>query len=146
MTPAVVIVLILGAVIVVLGVLAAVTYLTARGFDAQPVVQLVASLVGAVGGLGAYVNTLVGRRTTTKVERNTGRLATGVGDVVAELDAVRGRHAPDVRGPAPAAPEGDHGQVTAEPWSRGRGPADVTERYADTPDDDLRHTEWYRQR
>jgi hypothetical protein len=146
LTPAVLVALVLAATVVVLAVLAAVTYLVARGFDPAPVVQLAGTMVAAVSALGTFVVQLVSRRTVTKVERQTGRLASGVGDVLDELDATRGRHAPpDAGRPALAAPEGDHGQVTAEPRSQWRGPADSSERYADSPEEDLRDTAWFRQ-
>jgi hypothetical protein len=92
MTPGVVCVLILCGAVVVMGVLAAVTYLTVRGFDPQPVLQLAGTLVAAAG---AWVNVVVGlvsRRGVAKVERQTGRLATGVLDTLDELDRERGRH------------------------------------------------------
>lgn len=154
LTPAVVAVLILAGTVVVLGVLGAVTYVTVRGFDPQPVVQLAGTLVAAASALGTFVVQLVSRRGVAKVERQTGLLATGVGGVLDELDRTRGRHAgdqwddeedQDVGGPALATPGGDHGQVTAAARSIGRGPADNPERYADTRDQDLRDTAWYRQ-
>src|SRR5215207_3316620 len=55
MTPGVVVVLVLAGTVVCLGVLAAVTYLTARGFDPQPIVQLAGTLVAAVSSLGTFV-------------------------------------------------------------------------------------------
>jgi hypothetical protein len=75
LTPGVVVALILAGTIVVLGVLAAITYLTARGFDPQPVVQLTGTLLGAAAALGTFVQQLYTRRSTTKTERNTGVLA-----------------------------------------------------------------------
>jgi hypothetical protein len=92
MTPGVVCVLILAGAVVVLGVLAAVTYLTVRGFDPQPVLQLAGTLVAAVGSVGTFVVQLVARRGVAKVERQTGRLATGVLDTLDEIDRNRGRH------------------------------------------------------
>lgn len=146
LTPAVLVALVLAAAVVVLGVLASVTYVTVRGFDPQPVVQLAGTLVAAASALGTFVVQLISRRTVTKVERQTGRLASGVVGVLDELDATRGRHSPpEPGGPAPAAPGGDHGQVTAAARSVGRGPADTPERYADAPDEDLRDTAWFRQ-
>jgi hypothetical protein len=93
MTPGVLCVLVLAGTVVVLAVLAAVTYLTARGFDPQPIVQLTGTLVGAAAALGTFVQNTLTRRTTAKVERETGRLATGVVQVVDQLEAERGRHA-----------------------------------------------------
>jgi protein-S-isoprenylcysteine O-methyltransferase Ste14 len=92
MTPGVAAVLVLCGTVVVLAVLAAVTYLTARGFDPQPVVQLAGTLVAAVASLGTFLAQLVNRRTTAKVERNTGLLASGVADTLDELDRRVGRH------------------------------------------------------
>lgn len=93
MTPGVAAVLVLCGTVVVLAVLAAVTYLTARGFDPQPVVQLAGSLVAAVAAVGNVVLQLINRRTQAKVERNTGVLAANVADTLDELDRERGRHA-----------------------------------------------------
>lgn len=93
MTPGVVIVLILVGGLVCLGVLGAITYLTARGFDPQPVVQLAGTLVAAAGSVGTFVVQLVFRRGQTKVEKQTGRLASATIDVLDELDRERGRHA-----------------------------------------------------
>lgn len=94
LTPGVVVVLILAGTVVCVCVLAAVTYLTARGYDPQPVVTLAGTLVAAVAAAGNFVLSLLTRRTTTRVERNTGEmarntgdLASGVYDVADRLDA-----------------------------------------------------------
>lgn len=60
-------------------------YLQARGVDPDPMIRLVGEIVTAVGALGTLLLQLVGRRTTTKVERNTGVLAT---EVAAVADAL----------------------------------------------------------
>lgn len=65
------------ATVIILGIVAAVTYLTARGFDPAPVVKLVADLVAAVGALATVGLQLANRATVTKVERNTSPLAPG---------------------------------------------------------------------
>lgn len=88
-TPGVVIWFLILGTLIVLGVIGAVTFLTARGFDPKPVVELVAQLVTAVGALGGLVLQLVNRRTVTKVERNTGQSTTVVADLVDAVDAVR---------------------------------------------------------
>jgi hypothetical protein len=145
-TPWVVVVLIAAGTVVVLAVLAAVTYLTARGFDPQPIVQLVGTLVAAAASAGTFLLNLAGRRTVAKVERNTGRLGTGVEAVLEELDASRGRHAPG-REETPGSTHGsdldqDAGS-SAGPLNR--GPSYDPERYPDTPGDDLHDTAWFRQ-
>lgn len=144
-TPAVVVVLIMAGTLVVLSVLGAVTYLTARGFDPEPVVQLTGTLVAAATSCGTFVLALVKRKTETNTQRQVGRLATGVEVVVEELDASRGRHAPD-RGTAPAAAQGrDLDQDASASLDPSRGPSNEAEGYSDTPEMDLRDTHWYRQ-
>ncbi len=144
--------LVLGGVVVVLGVLGAVTYVTVRGFDPQPVVQLAGTLVAAASALGTFVVQLVSRRTVTKVERQAGRLATGVHDVLEELDATRGRHTypgdwEEPQDDARAAPRTPGGLTakSAQLRSSGEGPPGENERYSDAPDEDLRNTAWYSQ-
>jgi hypothetical protein len=141
-----VVVLIAAGTVVVLAVLAAVTYLTARGFDPQPIVQLVGTLVAAAASAGTFLLNLAGRKTQTATQRQVGRLATGVTGVVQELDASRGRHAPG-REEAPGSTHGsdldqDAGS-SADPLNR--GPSYDPERYSDTPGDDLHDTAWFRQ-
>ena len=107
-TPGVVIWFLICATVVVLCVIGVVGYLTVRGYDPQPVVELVAQLVTAVGALGGLALQLVNRRTVTKVERNTGQAVNAVLDVddrVVELAAA-------VRAP----------QTTAIPPVRSRPP------------------------
>lgn len=72
MTPAVIVAGIIVAGLVVLAVSGGVVYLTAIGRDPGPVLQLVTQLVAAVGAVGSLVLQLVGRRTASKTERNTG--------------------------------------------------------------------------
>lgn len=64
--------------LVVLGVAALVAYLTARGVDPAPVLQLASTAAAAVGSLGTLVLQLVGRRTATKTEKWAGQLASAV--------------------------------------------------------------------
>lgn len=145
-TPWVVAVLILSGTVVVLAVLAAVTYLTARGFDPEPIVQLTGTLVAAAAATGNFVLSLVKRRTEANTQLQVGRLASGVEGVVTELDRSRGRH---TRGDEEA-PGGAGGSdldqdagSTAGPVSR--GPSYSSRGYADTPEEDLHDTAWYRQ-
>lgn len=74
------------ATVLILAVIAAVTYLTARGLDPDPMVSLVGNVATAIGAVGAFVLQLVGRRTVTKIERNTGTLAPKVEDLGAKVD------------------------------------------------------------
>lgn len=64
--------------LVVLGVAALVAYMTARGIDTGPVVQLATSAAGGLVSLGTLTLQLVGRRTQTRTDRNTGLLASAV--------------------------------------------------------------------
>lgn len=141
--------LIVAGTVVVLAVLAAVTYLTARGFDPQPVVQLTGTLVAAATGVGTFLLNLAGRRTVAKVERQTGRLASGVVDVLDELDAARGRHSyPQDAETAPGEPVGatDLDQdVRSTTGPDSRRPSYGSGGYSDTRGRDLQDTEWFRQ-
>lgn len=146
-TPWVVVVLILAGTVIVLFLLAAVTYLTARGFDPQPVVSLTGTLVAAAAASGNFLLSLVKRKTETHTQAQVGRLASGVGDVLDELDAARGRHSGPEVGTAPAGPgsvdlDQDTGSSTRAP---GRGPSYEAEGYSDTPSPDLQDTAWFRQ-
>lgn len=108
-TPAVVVWGMVLGTIVVLATVAAVTWLTYLGRDPGPMLDLVAKVVTAIGTLGTLGLQLANRATVTKVERNTGALAT---DRLDRLDATDrlGRHGalPPVpgRGTAPAAGRG----------------------------------------
>lgn len=77
-TPAVVGILIICATGIVLAVAGLVAYLTARGVDPTPVVQLATSTVAAVTGTLTALLTAVGRKTATKTERDAGLLAAAV--------------------------------------------------------------------
>jgi hypothetical protein len=92
-TPGVVVAGLVCATVVVLGIAGAVTYLTERGIDPDPMLRLVAELGGALSGLLSLALQLVNRRTTTKVERNTGVLANAVSDVADALPRPVARHA-----------------------------------------------------
>ena len=72
--------------VLLLAVVASITYLTARGLDPDPMVELVAKVATAVGSLGTLALQLVSRSTTAKVERNTGVLATKVDETAAKVD------------------------------------------------------------
>lgn len=108
-TPAVVIAGLVLAVVLVLAVLACVTYLAAIGRDPAPVVQLVAALVGGVTGLGSLGLQLAGRRTVTKIERHVGLAGPATSPVSL-------RRLPEL----PPAPRGRHGAAQAP---GGVGPA-----------------------
>jgi hypothetical protein len=144
-TPWVVCVLILAGTLVVLAVLGCVTYLTARGFDPEPVVQLVGTLVAAATGTGTFLLSLVKRKTDTKVERNVGVLGNAVVSALEELEAERGRHA---RGaevwPASSAPR-TVGQDSVNSEPPRRRPASSSEGYSQHAGEDLRDTAWFRQ-
>lgn len=74
-TPGVVIVGLLMVGGCVLGTIAAVTWLTARGLDPDPMLKLVGLAVTAGGSLLSFLLTLTGRVQASKIERNTGLLA-----------------------------------------------------------------------
>jgi nitrate/nitrite transporter NarK len=93
-TPAVVVTFLLVAGVLVGLTIAAVAYLTARGLDPDPMVKLVASLVGAAGGLGTFVLQLANNSRTAKTERNTGVLGNAVYELADALPrAAPARHA-----------------------------------------------------
>ena len=94
-TPGVVMVFLVVAGLVVVAVFGAVTYMTVRGYDPAPVVDLVATLVAAVGSLGTLVATLTSRKTTTKVERNTGLQARELMNLNDRLNDPGRHHYPD---------------------------------------------------
>lgn len=85
-TPGVVMVALVMGTVVVLSIVAVTGYLTARGYDPAPIVTLTANLLGAVGGLGTLVVQLVTRKTTTRIERNTGLLPAQVEQVATKVD------------------------------------------------------------
>lgn len=84
-TPGVVIVGIVAVAAVVLGVVAAVTYLADRGIDPDPMLRLVAQVGSGAAGVLSLLLQLINRRTVTKTERNTGVLADAVYDVADAL-------------------------------------------------------------
>jgi hypothetical protein len=86
-TPGVVMVGLVMGTVVVLAIVGVVGYLTARGYDPAPIVTLTANLIGAVGGLGTLVVQLVTRKTTARIERNTGLLPGQVEQVASKVDA-----------------------------------------------------------
>jgi hypothetical protein len=120
-TPRVVVALILAAVVVVLAALASVTYLAARGIDPAPTLKL----AGGIGtGVLTAINTLLTlsqRRTTTKVERNTGKVVPVLEDLTAAIDK-RTRAAP----PPPVPPAAPRVPAVAPPSGR------AAHRYPDT--------------
>lgn len=63
---------------VVLAITAGVVFLAYAGRDPDPVLQLLTQVVAAVSALASLVLQLVGRRTATKTERNTGELTSAV--------------------------------------------------------------------
>lgn len=86
-TPRVVAVAIAGVVVIVLAAIGAVTYLSARGVDPAPMLKLVGAIAaGASGVLSLFVQ-LANRVTITNTQRQAGRLATHVGDLVDVVDA-----------------------------------------------------------
>lgn len=109
-TPAVVVTGLLTAGVVALGTIAAVTYLTGRGIDPDPMLKLVAQAVTALGSLGTFLVTLAGRRGVAKVERQAGlwashtdRLTDVVCDVAEAMPRPVPRHAvPEETVEAPA--------------------------------------------
>ena len=86
-TPGVVMVGLVMGTLVVLAIVGVVGYLTARGYDPAPIVTLTANLIGAVGGLGTLIVQLVTRKTTARIERNTGLLPAQVEQVATNVDA-----------------------------------------------------------
>jgi hypothetical protein len=85
-TPRVVALALFLATILVLAVIAAVTYLTARGLNPDPMISLVAKVGAAIGTLGTLALQLSGRSTVAKIERNTGStLPAKVEDIGAQV-------------------------------------------------------------
>jgi hypothetical protein len=110
-TPGVVVAFLLVAGALTLATIAAVTYLTARGVDPDPMLRLAAQAVTAVGSLGTLALQLVNRATVTKVERHTGVLAGRVSEAIDALPAPAPAAAPvwddptaEHRVPVPAIP------------------------------------------
>lgn len=84
-TPAVVICLVVAGTLCVLATIGAVTWMTARGLDPDPMLKLVGVAVTACGSLGSFILAITSRATLAKTERNTGHLATAVWDVADAL-------------------------------------------------------------
>lgn len=74
-TPGVVCVLVLAGMVLVLAVIASVTYLQARGEDPEPMLKLVGLAVTAAGSAGGFLLQLLNRSSTTKTERSAGTAA-----------------------------------------------------------------------
>jgi hypothetical protein len=111
-TPRVVAVAIAGVVVIVLAAIGAVTFLSARGVDPAPMLKLVGAIAAGASSVLSLGVQLANRRTITKTERQAGRLATHVGDLVDVID----------QPPAPAVPpvrEYDTGGVAVgDPWAK----------------------------
>jgi hypothetical protein len=90
-TPPVVVGMLFCGTVVILAVIASVTFLTWRGLDPDPMIRLTAQVGAAVFSAGTFIQGLAQRRTTTNVERKTGQLEAAVAETLGELDA-RGRH------------------------------------------------------
>lgn len=73
--PRVVALLIVCATVLLLAVIAALTWLTDRGMDPDPVLKLTAQVGGGVAGVLSLLLQLVNRATLAKTERNTGLAA-----------------------------------------------------------------------
>jgi hypothetical protein len=101
-TPGVIVAAMALGTLVVLSVVASVTYLTARGADPDPMLRLAAEVAGSVALVANLLLTLTGRAGQAKVERNTGQLTTAVVETLEVLEEERGRHAaqPAQDGPA----------------------------------------------
>ena len=85
-TPGVVMVAIVMGTVVVLAIVGVVGYLTARGYDPAPIVTLTANLAAAVGALGSVLLQLIGRKTQTRIERQTGLLPAKVDEVATKVE------------------------------------------------------------
>jgi hypothetical protein len=86
-TPRVVAVAIAGVVVIVLAVIGAVTFLSARGVDPAPMLKLAGTIAAGASSVLSLAVQLANRRTIAKAERNTGQLAGHVGDLVDVVDA-----------------------------------------------------------
>jgi hypothetical protein len=109
-TPGVVMVALLVAGGLVALLIAVVGYLTVRGYDPAPLLDLTAKIVTAVGSFGTLLLTLASRRTTTKVERNTGLIANELRDVADKVYEEPGAPAPLIT----SAPRGAHAAATGK--------------------------------
>jgi hypothetical protein len=84
-TPRVVAWMLLLATLVILAVIASVTFLTVRGLDPDPMLRLVAQVSAAVFSAGTFVQGLINRRTTTNVQKQAGLLATSTGQLATDV-------------------------------------------------------------
>jgi len=73
-------------VIVAALLVGALVVLAARGINPDPMLRVVSDIATAVGAIGTLLLQLVGRRTVTKIERNTGLLPARVEDVAAKVE------------------------------------------------------------
>lgn len=121
-TPGVVITLLVVGGLLVAATIAAVTYLTARGLDPEPMFKLVGIAVTGLSSTGAFLLQIAATHRAAKAERNTGearvavqeqsghleQLAAAVYEVADALPRPRRRHDGDqtfiAHGAAPAPP------------------------------------------
>jgi hypothetical protein len=116
-TPGVVMVALLVAGGLVALLIAVVGYLTVRGYDPAPLLDLTAKIVTAVGSFGTLLLTLASRRTTTKVERNTGVQASELAELKTEVGAIADKVYEEPAAPAPfitGQPRGAHAAATGK--------------------------------
>jgi hypothetical protein len=107
--------LVVGGLVALL--IAVVGYLTVRGYDPAPLLDLTAKIVTAVGSFGTLLLTLASRRTTTKVERNTGVQASELAELKTEVTAIADKVYEEPHSPAPlvtSAPRGAHAAATGK--------------------------------
>lgn len=116
-TPRVVVALIAAAVLVVLAALGSVTYLAARGIDPAPTLKLAGGIATAAGTMLNLLLSLSQRRTTTKVERNTGQIKNGLVEVATVIDQRTQRAAPP---PVPVPARHRYPETEAAPVASGR--------------------------
>jgi hypothetical protein len=109
-TPGVVIVGILVVGGLVAMTIAGVTYMQVRGIDPDPMIRMVMEIGGSASAFLTLLLTLISRKTATKIERNTGQLAS-------ETAAIADRVYEDPAPPAPlitSAPRGQHHAETGK--------------------------------
>ena len=97
-TPRVVAWMLLLGTVIILAVIASVTFLTVRGLDPDPMLRLVAQVSAAVFSAGTFLQGLITRRTTANTQRQAGLLASSTGQLAQavpwtldELEARGGR-------------------------------------------------------
>jgi hypothetical protein len=113
-TPGVVMVALLVAGGLVALLIAVVGYLTVRGYDPAPLLDLTAKIVTAVGSFGTLLLTLASRRTTTKVERNTGVQASELAVLKEEVGAIADKVYEPVAPFITGQPRGAHAAATGK--------------------------------